>query len=1244
MILLSGHSLTQERRVPMEALSLQLKERDSTASMVPTDMTGINAESWFLDDVSPGGGIVYRVSGIQTSYTVATITVKLEHVINTLRDKVIFGEITPADITGNPNAERCSAEQAVRFILADQSDWRLGTFGYNVSDPYKFDGETLYDALVKISNSLEDCWWSYDMSQYPFVLNMTPKPAGVACELRPGRNLSAITKNVDKSGMYTRFYPVGKDDLHIPGEYVSRNEHLYGTVSKIEVDQSIDDPSELYEWAVDRLKKHAEPNVNITADGIELADATGETLDRLTLGRICRIPLTEFDTIIEERIVGLDYSDKVHQPEKVRITMSNQKDDAQHDLVHVLASNIKATSKGQRTSTRQQKNDHAWIEDTNDHVALCAEGIVGVDAQGKPNWTILSQLVVDGTGVHQSVQEIQRGNVIRDTRIEENERSITLEANNRADADNELQGKITVEADRITQEVTQRQNGDEALSGRITVEAGKITQIVSAVGADGEVTAASIVLAINATGESEAHIDANKVYIGNEKSTTVIDGKLSTNRLASAISALDYVTTKSLSAKKFWLYDSPDETTNTVNVASTALRTAALTLSGNTYYLHLYAIDGTECVSTKNNAMSFSRATTLGGTWSGGKLTVKATPQNNQITFAIFDVTGQDVTWTGRTGEITVYSNVDDGETKYDIGKKLTVTAPIQTQTFGQAWSNGKLTITANPSNSTTTAAIFDLTGQDVTWSGRTATISVYANRDDGETKIDTGKRLTLTAPIQTQTYGHSWSGGTLTVTGNPSGSTTTAAIFDLTNQDVSWSGRTATITVYANRDGGETKTDTGKRLTLTAPIQSQSYSHSWASGICTVTGQPSGSTTTVGIFDLTSGDVSWSGRTGTITVYANKDGGETKTDTGKRLTVTAPVQTQTYAHSWSSGTLTVTGSPSGSTTTAGIFDLTSGDVSWSGRTGTIAVYANKDGGETKTDTGKRLTVTAPIQTQSYSHSWSNGTLTVTGAPSGSTTTAAIFDLTSGDVSWSGRTGTIAVYANKDGGETKTDTGKRLTVTAPIQSQSFSHSWSGGTLTVSASPSGSETYVGIFDLRSQDISWSGRNATITVYANKDNGETRYDTGKRLYLTAPIQHNMVWQSWSNGILTMTTDPGGDVYTAGIFDLRGQDVSWDGYTATIALYANADGGETRYDTGKRLTLEATSAYYNGVDAGHADFTAHTFAKVFNTNDTIYHGKFYDSQGRALTSQDYYWFGINYNYGGSNASVDFYTYNPS
>lgn len=78
---------------------------------------------------------------------------------------------------------------------------------------------------------------------------------------------------------------------------------------------------------------------------------------------------------------------------------------------------------------------------------------------------------------------------------------------------------ITVEHNRITQEVTQRAKQFEALEGdiveldgKITVEAGKVQQIVSAVGRDGKVTAASITLAINSAGSS-VKIDADHVDV-----------------------------------------------------------------------------------------------------------------------------------------------------------------------------------------------------------------------------------------------------------------------------------------------------------------------------------------------------------------------------------------------------------------------------------------------------------------------------------------------------------------------------------------------------------------------------------------------------------------------------------------------------------------------------------------------------------------------------------------------------------
>ena len=477
MILLSGHSLTPERKVPLEAMTLQLKERESAATMSPADMTGIGVNSWFLDDKEPGAGIVWRVKGISQEFRTNTPKVQLEHVINTLRDQVVFGEVTAATITGNTNATECTAEQAVRYILSYQRDWVLGGFGYNISNPYKFDGETLFDALETVSDTLEDAWWSYDLSVYPFRLFITPNNNSVGSEMRAGRNLTAITKTIDKSEMVTRFYPIGKDDLHISGDYVERNTSQYGVVSKVETDTSIETEAELRSWALQKLGKHCEPTVTIDIEGLELSGATGETLDKMTLGRACRVPLPEFGTEITERIVSLNFPDKIHQPEVVKITLANNRT----DITRIVADAIKngTGGKGGRTAAKQQKEDHAWFEDTNDHVAMCAIGIIGTDAQGNPNWTRLSRLEVNENGIYGEVKSVQGEVEVAKTNISQNEYAIKLEAQRAVGAEGKLQSAITVEAGRITSEVTARQNADNAMSSRITQTANAITSEVT---------------------------------------------------------------------------------------------------------------------------------------------------------------------------------------------------------------------------------------------------------------------------------------------------------------------------------------------------------------------------------------------------------------------------------------------------------------------------------------------------------------------------------------------------------------------------------------------------------------------------------------------------------------------------------------------------------------------------------------------------------------------------------------------
>ena len=426
MRLLSGHSLTPVRTIPLESMQMSLKEREATANIVPVDMDGIVVNAWLQDDTNPGKGIVWRVKSIKRSFDTDTYTVQLEHVIAALKDLILFGEVKPGKMSGRSSDTSCTAKQAITYILKQSADWTVGTIDYTDSNPYKFDGDTLYDALETVSDSLDEPVWSYDFSSYPFKLSITKRNTSVDSEMRANRNLRTISRTVDTSGMYTRFYPIGKDDLHINGNYVEKNTATYGVISRVETDQSLDTKNELKRWANQRLKKHAQPTVTIEIEGFELADATGEPLDRLTLNRVMRVPLPEFGTTIQEKITALSYADKIRQPEIVKVTLANTR----MDVTRIIADMIKSGGRGSRTSSRKGAEDRAWMEDTNDHVALCAKGIIGTDAQGNPNWERLSKIVVDGNGIHQTVTDIVKGQKQFESRIDQDEKSIGLVVGN----------------------------------------------------------------------------------------------------------------------------------------------------------------------------------------------------------------------------------------------------------------------------------------------------------------------------------------------------------------------------------------------------------------------------------------------------------------------------------------------------------------------------------------------------------------------------------------------------------------------------------------------------------------------------------------------------------------------------------------------------------------------------------------------------------------------------------------------
>ena len=148
------------------------------------------------------------------------------------------------------------------------------------------------------------------------------------------------------------------------------------------------------------------------------------------------------------------------------------------------------------------------------------------------------------------------------------------------------------------------------VGSRFNVQADKIGMVVGTNQDGNYIKAGEITLAINNAGESEAHIDANKVYIGNEKSTTVINGKCSLSDVSAtyisgkigeislmqvqSIAASGTISAGTLNGDTINFRNSAGAGYTYTNIKGAAMSSLTLTDNGDgTYTLTSYKIDGT---------------------------------------------------------------------------------------------------------------------------------------------------------------------------------------------------------------------------------------------------------------------------------------------------------------------------------------------------------------------------------------------------------------------------------------------------------------------------------------------------------------------------------------------------------------------------------------------------------------------------------------------------------------------------
>ena len=208
--------------------------------------------------------------------------------------------------------------------------------------------------------------------------------------------------------------------------------------------------------------------------------------------------------------------------------------------------------------------------------------------------------------------------------------------------------------------------------------------------------AAEIVARINAsTGQSEIQLDAQKVYIGNQRSTTVINGKLEAEDITSDLITTKLALASNVNAKKLTLTNNGyivlptgDGTISiTGSTAVDIIRGLKVVSAGNNNY-NLQAITYGDSSWHDLPNSTFSRAVT-GWTWAGGDGQVKVTAQPQNQTLGV-DVRVDGDTTISSNGSYTYKVQYEDNNGSYwDTGATLPVNVSISTSPTAEISNNG---------------------------------------------------------------------------------------------------------------------------------------------------------------------------------------------------------------------------------------------------------------------------------------------------------------------------------------------------------------------------------------------------------------------------------------------------------------------------------------------------------------------------------------------------------------------------
>lgn len=317
----------------LHPVTLSINERlvpPHDASMTLPPGEGAPFHAWVELYTIDGSAGFYRVSSASESY-VDTGDVDLEHSAAILGDAIIPGE---GKYSGTC-AEVLTAMLANQTTLVNgQKPWVLGTCAKSASIEYVYDCNNILSAMTEVVGDEKDGYALEfdDTHGFPWRVNVVSVETTASCEGRLSRNLESVSVSISDDEFCTRIYCKSLPEPHyIDGPTVG----VWGIITKtITAGEGVTAES-LQSYITRYLEDHKNPRISIEINGVDLATATGESLDSFRIGRLFRLALPDYGVKMEERILVRSITDVYGDPRGVRLTLASNIRDTAEDLVRL---------------------------------------------------------------------------------------------------------------------------------------------------------------------------------------------------------------------------------------------------------------------------------------------------------------------------------------------------------------------------------------------------------------------------------------------------------------------------------------------------------------------------------------------------------------------------------------------------------------------------------------------------------------------------------------------------------------------------------------------------------------------------------------------------------------------------------------------------------------------------------------------------------------------------------------------